>query len=262
MSNPTVVQGIQVYDGGQVPLPSPPGVSTLTTQAGQLMLTPGGSSTPAAVGGGGGFGSDTIVQLPNASAQQKTVLELIAAYISNVAGSESSNWVLKVLTAGAQAVAATFSAAQAVFPNGSAAAPGVAFAGDPSSGVYRQGVQDNRLVDAGNGVVRWNAVDGLFMLLAGTALHWANAVGYGQGGANSANAIITTATNGCVEIGAAGALATNATAGFLSPPSCAGTPTGTVANVSTGKVPMVVDTTGNKVWFQVSAGVWKGVVIA
>ena len=58
MSNPTVVQGIQAppYGGGQVPLPSPPGVSTLTTQAGQLMLTPGGSSTPAPVGGGGGGG--------------------------------------------------------------------------------------------------------------------------------------------------------------------------------------------------------------
>lgn len=57
------------------------------------------------------------------------------------------------------------------------------------------------------------------------------------------NAIIGTA-----------AIATNATDGFLYVPSCAGTPTG-VPTTYTGRVPIVVDTTNNKLYFY--SGAWR-----
>ncbi len=57
------------------------------------------------------------------------------------------------------------------------------------------------------------------------------------------------------------ALATTAIAGFVTLPSCAGTPTGTPVNVPTGSVPMVIDTSGTKIWFFLG-GSWKGVVVA
>lgn len=53
-------------------------------------------------------------------------------------------------------------------------------------------------------------------------------------------------------------LATNATAGFLYLPSCAGTPTGTPSTV-TGQNPIVYDTTANKLW--VYNGSWRGIVL-
>lgn len=52
-----------------------------------------------------------------------------------------------------------------------------------------------------------------------------------------------------------GALATNATAGFLYIPTCAGTPTG-VPTAYTGKVALVYDTTNNK--FYIYNAAWKG----
>lgn len=52
-----------------------------------------------------------------------------------------------------------------------------------------------------------------------------------------------------------GALATNATDGFLYIPSCAGTPTGTPTTV-TGRVPMIYDTTNHKFYIYDSG--WKG----
>jgi hypothetical protein len=61
-------------------------------------------------------------------------------------------------------------------------------------------------------------------------------------------------SNGNVAINTA-ALATTATNGFLYVPSCAGTPTG-VPTTKTGRVPIVVDTTNNKLYFY-SGGAWR-----
>lgn len=55
------------------------------------------------------------------------------------------------------------------------------------------------------------------------------------------------------------AVATNATDGFLYISTCAGTPTGT-PTAKTGNVPMVYDTTNNKLY--VYNGAWKGVTLA
>lgn len=56
-------------------------------------------------------------------------------------------------------------------------------------------------------------------------------------------------------IGPTSAIATNATDGFLYVPACAGTPTGTPTS-QTGKVPIVVDSTNNKLYFY-SGGTWR-----
>jgi hypothetical protein len=61
-------------------------------------------------------------------------------------------------------------------------------------------------------------------------------------------------SNGNVVINTA-AIATTATDGFLYVPSCAGTPTGT-PTAFTGRVPIVVDTTNNKLYFY-SGGAWR-----
>lgn len=55
------------------------------------------------------------------------------------------------------------------------------------------------------------------------------------------------------------ALATNATEGFFHVQSCNGTPTGTPASIPTGQIPMVYDTSANKIWFY--NGSWRGVVV-
>lgn len=61
-------------------------------------------------------------------------------------------------------------------------------------------------------------------------------------------------SNGNVVVNTA-AIATNAANGFLYVPSCAGTPTGT-PTVFTGRVPIVVDATNNKLYFY-SGGQWR-----
>jgi len=68
-----------------------------------------GTKTPV---GSGGFGADTTVSLPNASAGLVPALELIASLTSSVVGSEASQWLIKVLTAGAQVSAMQIGPAQ------------------------------------------------------------------------------------------------------------------------------------------------------
>lgn len=67
--------------------------------------------------------------------------------------------------------------------------------------------------------------------------------------------IFAAALNSDIVCGQQAAIATNATTGFLYVPSCAGTPTGTPAGW-TGKVPIVVNTTNNKLYFY-SGGSWR-----
>lgn len=84
----------------------------------------------------------------------------------------------------------------------------------------------------------------------------------GSGGGTARDAVLVTDSservrldiNGNVVINTA-AIATNATNGFLYVPSCAGTPTG-VPTAYTGRVPIVVDTTANKLYFY-STGAWR-----
>ncbi len=72
---------------------------------------------------------------------------------------------------------------------------------------------------------------------------------------NTAAAVRYGVTNaGNFYVGDTSSLATTATDGFLYLPSCAGVPTG-VPTAITGKVPIVVDSTNNKLYFY-SGGAW------
>lgn len=62
-------------------------------------------------------------------------------------------------------------------------------------------------------------------------------------------------------VGIAGALATGALSGFTYLPTCPGTPTGTPTASYAGAVPMVIDTTGSKLWCYIG-GAWKSTVLA
>jgi hypothetical protein len=202
------------------------------------------------------FGSDTVLKLPNASATLVTALELIASLSTNTPGSEVSQWLIKLLSAGAQISAYVLKAAGLTVPNGSTAVPSVNFAGDPTSGMYHQGTNDHRLIDAGTGVLKWST-SGIFNLITGGVIAWANGVGIQQGGPSNGNIILSgQTTGGDVQVGAAGALATTATLGFLDMPTCAGTPTGVPTGVSTGKVAWVYDTSAHKIWV-FDGGAWK-----
>ena len=91
--------------------------------------------------------------------------------------------------------------------------------------------------------------------------------GAGAGAGNGGNVVLTPGAGGgsgvrgnVVLNGTGAALATNATGGFTCLPTCAGVPTGTPANVPTGCVAMVMDTTNFKLY--VYMGGWKAVTLA
>lgn len=69
--------------------------------------------------------------------------------------------------------------------------------------------------------------------------------------------VLTAYGNGDVGIGVGSAIATTATSGFLLIPTCAGTPTGVVANAAAGKAALVYDTTGSTLWLSISGSSWK-----
>jgi hypothetical protein len=112
----------------------------------------------------------------------------------------------------------------------------------------------NTFTDASNyerGALQWQSnelqlrVDG-----AGTGQNRALQIVVG----NQVVAYFNSAGNRSIALGA-GAVATNATSGFVYVPTCAGLPTGT-PETYTGLVPIVVDTTNNKLYFY-SGGAWR-----
>jgi len=88
---------------------------------------------------------------------------------------------------------------------------------------------------------------------AGSAHAWYTAPGGTVNNNITFTQAMTLESTGSLVLGAA-AVATTATDGFLYIPGCAGTPTGT-PTAKTGRVPLVVDTTNNKLYFY-SGGAW------
>ena len=112
----------------------------------------------------------------------------------------------------------------------------------------------NTFTDASNyerGALQWQSnelqlrVDG-----AGTGQNRALQIVVG----NQVVAYFNSAGNRSIALGA-GAVATNATSGFVYVPTCAGLPTGT-PETYTGRAAIVVDTTNNKLYFY-SGGAWR-----
>jgi hypothetical protein len=175
---------------------------------------------------------------------------------------------------------------------GTALLPSLAFTGDPNTGMWSPaadtiafsegGVEAMRLDSSGNLGIGTNTPGAMLDVAGNAEFGSANQVRLGSGvfaaslasispstgrldiGTTTAADVSVFANNterfrvessGSIRAGAASALATTATDGFLYVPTCAGTPTGTPTAI-TGMAPIVVNTTNNKLYFY-STGVWR-----
>lgn len=95
-------------------------------------------------------------------------------------------------------------------------------------------------------------------------------VGLGGSGSNAYLSLVESSVAERVDVYKGGdailnangsALATAATQGFTQLPNMAGTPSGTPARAVTGNTPVVIDTTGVKLWAYIG-GAWKSVTLA
>lgn len=222
---------------------------TGTTDGGTVTIS-GGTSGPNGVATGG------VVTIQGGASS------------SGVAGSSSGGVTIKTQAAQAGGTTGavtilTADAPTANFGNGPSAAAVTVTAGkggDPTSGfngatggavTLTAGVGGN---GSGAGAPGAGGVATLNGGAAGTS---------GTGNASGGNVVLTpgagagTGARGNVVLNGTGAaLATSATGGFTCMPTCAGAPTGTPANIPTGTVPMVFDSTNFKLYAYVS-GAWK-----
>lgn len=160
---------------------------------------------------------------------------------------------------------------QVQFQPGSTALPGISTIGDPNTGI--QAVP--------SGVWRWisdGTVSGAFTgqgfaipdgTVAAPSLYLLNSTssGLSRGGSNilsintngASGALIQLRSNGDIITTQLAPLATGATAGFFYLPTVGGTPSGTPSSY-TGNAPVLIDTTGSKIWVYI--GGWKSVAVA
>jgi hypothetical protein len=162
--------------------------------------------------------------------------------------------VVKLLTAGAQVTALDVRPRQVLIPNdGSAALPSVSFSSYQFAGLwYVPTTFSCGIGGGGSGGMHVSSntarlMNNSFTLVFGPA----DSNMYLTRGANSFFQVVAT---GGVQFANA-ALATNFTTGYLTIPSCAGTPTGVPANIPTGQMPIVYDSTNNTI--AVYNGGWK-----
>ena len=74
---------------------------------------------------------------------------------------------------------------------------------------------------------------------------------------------IAPASGANLVLGGGAALGLTVTSGWVEIPSCAGTPTGVPSNAAAGKIAIVYDSTGHKIWvYDPIAAAWKGVAVA
>jgi hypothetical protein len=225
-----------------------------TTNPGTVEFTTDNGVSWNAAGGSGGFGSDAKVPLANSSSVNVTALELVTSLTTATAGAEVSKWVVSLLSAGVQVTAQDIRAGQTLFPNGTVAAPGVAFQGAAGSGLSYD-VPTSGLIFSVGGVQRMTLIGSTMTMLADASKIVMGTLGQGTYGMNGLTAQIAS-TLGDVEVGADGATATNATFGFLQLPGCAGAPSGVPAQTKTGKIPLIVDSTNFKIYCNFG-GTWK-----
>jgi hypothetical protein len=78
-----------------------------------------------------------------------------------------------------------------------------------------------------------------------------------SGSTNDFTNLTLQPNSGNVVIGAGTSLGTTATNGFLCIPTCSGAPTGNPAGVPSGTVPLVYDTTNNRLYIRTPGGTWR-----
>lgn len=64
-------------------------------------------------------------------------------------------------------------------------------------------------------------------------------------------------SGGNILVGSGSSLATSATNGFLCIPTCAGTPTGITSSIPIGQVPLIFDSTNNRLYIRTPGGTWR-----
>jgi hypothetical protein len=214
----------------------------------------------------------------------------VAVYIdhgalsTNTAGAEVGSWVRETIIDGSFVVSfsiqgVTGGTAQSLNHQGTVAHPGQSWIIDPTTGFYlTSGAGDDFDIHLGIAGVR--AYDFYETGTGANRAHIirANSAGTSDGGFqvfpvafgsnhtgvwydHVSGSAYAEAPQSSFAIGPPGALATNATAGFLALPTCAGTPTGVPANPVSGKIHLVYDTTANKLWAGNNAGTWKSVAL-
>jgi hypothetical protein len=222
-------------------------------------------------GTGVGFTSDITVPLPNNGAPPVMVpaLQLVTSLTNATPGAEASKWVIKLLNAGVQVTALDIRPTQLLLPTGSNAAPGMSFQAFPTAGIVPGngigGLGALSLGANGTPILQVDYQNGLITIGSGYSyfLNTDLLRGMKQGGNGAAagdhNVVIFSDQD--MQIGSDGALATNATTGFLDIPSCAGAPTGAPANVRTGKLALVGDSTNFRLYLRFGA-TWKSALFA
>ncbi len=227
-------------------IPTDPSVTRLRRKNGTLESAVAGGAWGSL--GGGGFGSDVLVSLPNAAAVDKTVSEWISAYSNSAAGAEQSTVTIKVLYGGVQEIAFKIDGLDTIDVPGS-----LRWVFDNDTGLRRSAANTTAMVCQGVDVAFFTT--GGISLISSSKIFWAG-VAAELSYASVTGSVALKPGVGNVELGSlAGALATTATAGFVTIPTCAGAATG-AATITAGQAAMIYDSTNNKIYVR-SGGTWR-----
>ncbi len=77
------------------------------------------------------------------------------------------------------------------------------------------------------------------------------------GAANNFTNLTLQPNTGNVVVGSGSSLGTTANNGFLCIPTCSGPPTGNPVGVPLGAVPLIYDTTNNRLYIRTPGGTWR-----
>ncbi len=202
------------------------------------------------------FGSDTTVQLPNAGSILVDALRLLTTLPVGTVGHEYSKWALQLLEDGVQTDALTLE--HGTFTD-SFARMGVLqelfFLADTDSGIVR--TSPNTIM------VKVGGVKPLAVNTTGVVVAATYPIQFTSDGCKIDHDTITGDINvkpstlvGNTNLGlVAGELATNATHGFPTIPTCNGVPTG-VVTVPAGQAAAVLNIADGKIYTSTGGGVW------
>lgn len=132
-----------------------------------------------------------------------------------------------------------------------------------SADVYGSANASPKLLTGATSLVVRNSTDAATLLTIsnGGAIMQGSSMAFSFGGGtvgtvNASSANLQCAASGGFVTFSGGALATNATLGFATFPSCAGTPTGVPNSPPSGAIPFVYDSTNNYLYVY-NGGAWK-----
>jgi hypothetical protein len=248
-------------------------------------VTVSGATGDVTVNAASQFGTDTTLQLADATAVLVNSLELINTLTVTTHSATTSQWAVKLMSAGTFGTyltlnpsALTLASAQIFNAVGSQAAPAYSFTTDTAMGMYRVGSANLGFAMGGTVAV---SIQPSLLAITGSAAQ----LGFGSGGVNiqaSGNVSLVTTVgaagqfnvvtdggtsfivnkDGNVLLGPLSAIATNATQGWPYMRASAGAPTGVPGTIVTGMNQFQYDETNHKFWvYDRGASAWKGIAL-